>query len=56
MQGPRRLCGAVTRKPRSTLMTSKDEPGSLWQIWVGILVGVGMVATAAVAIIETYWG
>lgn len=37
-------------------MTSKNERGSAWQIWVGILVGLGMVATAAVAIIETYWG
>ncbi len=38
------------------LMTSKNERGAAWQIWVGILVGIGMVATAAVAIVETYWG
>ena len=37
-------------------MSSQSERGSVWQIWVGILVGLGMLATAAVAIIETYWG
>ncbi len=37
-------------------MASKNSPGSAWQIWVGILVFLGMAATAAVAIVETYWG
>jgi hypothetical protein len=37
-------------------MTTKNDRGSAWQIWVGILVFLGSVATAAVAVVETYWG
>jgi hypothetical protein len=48
--------GADAREPRSPLMSSKNGRGSAWQVWVGILVGLGMIATAAVAIVETYWG
>jgi hypothetical protein len=37
-------------------MASKNDRGAAWQIWVGIFVGLGLVATAAMAIVETYWG
>ena len=48
--------GADRSTTRSALMSSKNARGSVWQVWVGILVGLGMFATAAVAVIETYWG
>jgi hypothetical protein len=27
-----------------------------WQVWVGVLVGLGCLATAGYAVIETFWG
>jgi hypothetical protein len=37
-------------------MASMEEPKAKWEIWVGILVAVGMIATAGYAFVETFWG
>jgi hypothetical protein len=33
-----------------------DQKGGRWQIWVGLFVAVGALATIALAVIETFWG
>lgn len=33
-----------------------DSSLATWEIWVGLLVGLGIVATLGLAVFETYWG
>jgi len=37
-------------------MPSTGKPRARWEIWVFLLIAVGMLATAGYAIGETYWG
>lgn len=37
-------------------MARMEEPKPRWEKWVGILVGIGMLATAGYAFVETFWG
>jgi hypothetical protein len=33
-----------------------QQAGSRWQLWVGLFVAVGSVATIGLAVVETFWG
>ena len=37
-------------------MSKSDAKGAPWEIWVGLLVGLGSLATIGLAVFETYWG
>jgi hypothetical protein len=38
------------------LAADRDPPKPRWPLWVGIFVAVGMAATIAVTVIESWWG
>jgi hypothetical protein len=35
---------------------SAEHSSRAWQIWVGVFVSLGSLATAGYALIETFWG
>ena len=37
-------------------MASERSTGAKWQIWAGVVVAVGSLATAGYAFVETFWG
>jgi len=37
-------------------MSSRQQPTPRWEIWAGIVVALGMAATAGYAFVETFWG
>ena len=37
-------------------MAKAQNDKGKWQAWVAVLIAVGMAATIAIAVIETYWG
>ena len=37
-------------------MSSMEEPKPGWEKWAGALVALGMIATVAYAVVETFWG
>lgn len=38
------------------MTTQPPSMGPHWQIWVGLFVGAGMIATIVYTIIENFWG
>lgn len=37
-------------------MSASGTKTAPWEKWVGLLVGLGSLATIALAVFETYWG
>ena len=33
-----------------------EQAKSVWQIWAGIFVAIGAIATVGLAVFETFWG
>jgi hypothetical protein len=38
------------------MATKSERKAALWELWVGVLVGLGMAATIGYAFVETFWG
>lgn len=38
------------------MASGSGSGAATWEVWVGLLVGLGIVATLGLAIFETFWG